>query len=62
MKTTYRMTVSQLPELSSVGLNREAVLAKAKDFDRMGYDVKVIQIESDGEAIIRSMVIYESGE
>ena len=56
------MTVSQLPELSSVGLNREAVLAKAKDFDRMGYDVKVIQIESDGEAIIRSMVIYESGE
>ena len=62
MKITYKMTIFQLPEISSDGLNKEAILAKAKDFSRLGYDVKVIQIESDGMAITRSMVIYESGE
>ena len=56
------MTVSQLPEMSTVTLEKEAMIAKAKDFHRMGYDTKVIEVISDGEDIIRSRVIYESGE
>ena len=61
-KTTYNMTVEQLPEMSTIALEKEAMIAKAKEFDRMGYDIKVIEVISDGEDIIRSRVIYESGE
>ena len=56
------MTVDQLPEISSVGLSKEAILAKGKDFGRLGYDVKIIEIISDGEDIVQSRIIYESSE
>ena len=65
MAVTYRVITDDTPN-ATMGIYgsilKESAIAKAKEYERLGHNVRVVRVMADDEDIVESKLIYESGE